>query len=237
MNIEEIITGPMSSGKTGTIICRYLNYVGDKVMVSKSGVVESRNGDTVLRDCISHEKFRHLARNNLLFPNVMYFIDEAQFMKGLTDIVFSSTSSFILAMLDMNYMGEYFDEYARLRHMASKITILRADCDHCDNKAMFSALDSSKEETLDKDAYSACCPVCFTIRMDKDPEVNTDVTSNKTYNVLFNHLDKDLESYRYPTKHINVNNNDIPCDFGDNIAPCLITLFWIVLLYVGIINT
>jgi thymidine kinase len=160
MSVAEIITGPMSSNKTGTIICRYLNSEGNKTMVSNTGYVESRNGDTVLRNCMTHDTFSSLANDGSLSNTMTYFIDEAQFINNLVDMIEGSNATFVLSMLDMNYKGEYFPNYVAMSGIARKITTLRANCTQCDKQAMYSMLIGSSE-TLNKNMYAAVCGDCF----------------------------------------------------------------------------
>lgn len=161
MSIKAAICGPMCSNKSGNLISRCILHNGKKMMVGKNGVIHSRNGSTIIQDCMTHNEFIDLYKEGNLCPDTTYFIDEAQFIDGLSKIISSSSSTFVVSMLDMNFEGKPYREYIALVSMSKEVTHLRAICDKCGRNATHSFKDPEREETLDKSAYSPRCLSCF----------------------------------------------------------------------------
>lgn len=159
MVLIELIAGPMTSNKTGTLISKYLEWKGNKRMINNTETIKSRNGNTTVEDCITHDQFISAAEEGL-DEDCTYFIDEGQFIRNLYDIITNSKASFFVSMLDCTFTGEYWLVYPLLYKIAERVILLRAKCTRCNGIATKSML-ISETETLNKESYHAVCEQCF----------------------------------------------------------------------------
>lgn len=173
----EVITGPMFSGKTKSLIYKidFAKECGLRVGVFKP-MIESRN-DKEDNGIATHDlKKTHnafIVKNGIEIINLsseydVIAIDEAQFFDPYIYIAIKRLQDknkwIIVAGLDMDYLREPFATMSNIMSIANKIYKLESICTNCKRPAPYSYRKARVCDTVfigGEDSYSALCLTCF----------------------------------------------------------------------------
>lgn len=173
----EVITGPMFSGKTKTLIYKIelAKEAGLSVIVFKPRI-ESRNqyeDYAIATHDLTNTYKAKVVDNGLHMLREMpgydlIAIDEAQFFDPLLYVSIQAMRSLnkwiIVVGLDMDFKGEPFPAMANIMAIANKVNKLESVCDFCKKPAQFSYRKTTDSDTVligGADHYSAKCLNCF----------------------------------------------------------------------------
>jgi thymidine kinase len=173
----EVITGPMFSGKTKTLIYKIevAKGAGLSVLVVKP-MIESRNSDEdngiathdleKKSEAVVVSNAMHILRISKEYDVIA--IDEAQFFDSYLYIVIKRLQDqgkwIIVAGLDMDYQREPFSTMANIMAIANKVNKLVTACNGCKEQAQYSYRKTRVCDTVyigGEDSYSALCINCY----------------------------------------------------------------------------
>lgn len=172
MNNISVFTGPMKSGKSGTIIqtANALLNQGENVKVFKpsidnrfgTGFVQDRNGNKI--DAININKIDELEN----YDADSYVIDEFQFLQGNLNIIKNMASrgkKFYIAGLNLTTDKKIFGQMGELMKVSDDVQVFKANCDCCGSpNAIYSYCTAPKTGDIlvaGDDVYLAVCPECY----------------------------------------------------------------------------
>jgi thymidine kinase len=173
----ELITGPMFSGKTETLLNRYdrAKYRKKKAILIKPDT-DKRYSDTCV---VTHNGVKHTAfiiKNNEEILKIsegydIVCLDEAQFMVNgkmdLLDVVIElqqQEKEVYMAGLTLTFGGIPFESYSKIMPYATKITLLKAVCVCCGEDAVRTYKKTDSKEVVElgsEDIYEARCFSCW----------------------------------------------------------------------------
>lgn len=168
----KIITGPMFSGKSNTLLADYeKKYHKQKILLFKPkldtrdyGFLKTRQGKKVaaiLIDDLSEIK-DHLTP---LISTV--FIDEANFLTGeattLLDLSIDAEIDIIISGLNLTSEQLPFGIMPNLMAIADEIVFKNASCNDCNRDAIYTYYDGHKLDSIlvGNDDYIALCSRCL----------------------------------------------------------------------------
>lgn len=172
MNNINVFTGPMKSGKSGTIIKTANNLIeqGENVKVFKPtiddrfgmGFVQDRNGNKI--DAININKIDELEQ----YDADSYVIDEFQFLDGNLDTIkdlVKKGKKFYIAGLNLTTDKKVFGHMGEIIEASDNVQVFKANCDCCGSpNAIYSFCTAPKTGDIlvaGDDVYLAVCPECY----------------------------------------------------------------------------
>jgi len=173
-----VITGPMFSGKSETLITMLKTYITNqdkgfvafkhKMDTRDVGCIKSRSGKSI--ECIMVQDSNHITDIvKQINPKPHYVvIDEVHFFDvGLADVVSSLSNNDINVICSGLKTGEGikpFNTTAQLLAIADEILLLKRECASCGKQTVFTKRTvDSKDEFLvgDMDIYENRCRKCY----------------------------------------------------------------------------
>lgn len=172
MNNISVFTGPMKSGKSGTIIntANALINQGENVKVFKpviddrfgTGFVQDRDGNKI--DAININKIDDLQN----YDADSYVIDEFQFLEGDLNIIKNLANKgkkFYIAGLNLTTEKKVFGRMGDIMEASDNVQVFKANCDCCGSpNAIYSYCTAEKNGDIliaGDDVYLAVCPECY----------------------------------------------------------------------------
>lgn len=172
MNNINVFTGPMKSGKTGTIIQTAHSLInnGENVKVFKPVIdnrfstdfVQDRNGNKI--NAININKIEEIAN----YEADSYIIDEFQFLEGNLNIIKNLASKgkkFYIAGLNLTTEKKVFGHMGAIMEASDNVQTFKANCDCCGcSNAIYSYCTAEKTGDIlvaGDDVYLAVCPECY----------------------------------------------------------------------------
>lgn len=167
-----VFTGPMKSGKSGTIISKANSLInaGEKVQVFKPliddrfglDVVKDRNGNEI--GAINIKEIDEIQN----YDADSYFIDEFQFLQGNLNVITNLAQKgkkFYIAGLNLTTEKKVFGKMGELMACSNNVEMFTADCDCCGkHNAIYSYCTLEKTGDIlvaSDDFYMAVCPECY----------------------------------------------------------------------------
>ncbi len=172
MDNINVFTGPMKSGKSGTIIntANYLINQGENVKVFKPAIddrfssdfVQDRDGNKIA--AINIGKIDELEN----YDADSYVIDEFQFLEGDLNIIKNLASrgkKFYIAGLNFTTEKKVFGHMGDIIKTSNNVQVLKAHCDCCGStNAIYSYCTAEKTGDIlvaGDDVYLAVCSECY----------------------------------------------------------------------------
>lgn len=169
----EIIIGPMYSGKTTSLIRKYeeiiekqeeafvINYSDDQ----RYHNTKLSTHDLKMIDCIQTKCLNDLdciEEEHILINECQFFSDLYEFVENQL----SKEKKIYLYGLDGDFKRKKFGQTLDLIPLCDKILKIKANCNNCENKAIFSHRNSqeSQQVLIGNDIYEPLCRGCYFIK-------------------------------------------------------------------------
>ncbi|WP_084274425.1 thymidine kinase [Crocinitomix catalasitica] len=170
-----VITGPMFSGKTKSLIQKISKYNSkNKAVLVCQPKIDSRYSQ---HSILSHDKDTEVEAVSIANPaeildlfhkaNIVA-IDEVQFFDNsiipVVQEVLDAGKSIIVSGLDLDYAAKPFGTMPELMSMADEIEKLNSVCTFCSGRARYSHRITDESEVVvlgEKDKYVPLCRQCY----------------------------------------------------------------------------
>lgn len=171
----KVITGPMKSGKSATLINMVREYREKGYEVhcykptndTRSKYIESRNGSK--EECATaHPDYASLALLSYRFDkDIVIAIDEFQFFKdpGIVNTIkkIAENNTVIISGLDLTSELNPFGFMQDVIDIADETIFIHGKCECCGDKSVYSKANFKKdaEIVIGDEAYSSVCRNCY----------------------------------------------------------------------------
>ncbi len=170
-----LIIGPMFSGKTSKLIHLYndfvqqnkkvavINYIGDKRYHNS----KMSTHDNIMVDCTNAEHLSDIIINDDIMDAQIILINEGQFFTDLFEVtiklVEEDNKTVYICGLDGDFKRKKFGNMLDLIPLCDTITKLHANCNNCNNPAMFSHRVSNEtaQVLIGSIDYIPLCRTCY----------------------------------------------------------------------------
>lgn len=171
-----IYTGPMKCGKTTNLINKYNQITNKQSCIFFKPTIDNRFSNNFIIDrnylnkifAININKIDEILPYSLLYKNI--FIDEFQFLEGNIDIIrkiLETNCNIYVSGLNLTAEKKPFGKMGDLMCLASKIHILKGNCDYCgkQNSGIYTLYVGGKDQDIvvGENNYKCVCSKCYDI--------------------------------------------------------------------------
>lgn len=171
MGYLELITGPMFSSKTSTLLKVIDKYKNNVCVITHSFDTRYLESSIVSHDGISCKahitciKLMDYANSEYIKKNKYITIEEAQFFDDLVefvDFLHTQNKTIFVCGLNMDYKLEPFENIAHIKKIANKVHDLHSYCYECNDKALYTKrINTLSTEKIVVGSHEMYKPTCL----------------------------------------------------------------------------